>query len=395
MDSFDWLVSRPKFGRGPCLDRMSALLDRVAPSPLPGVKVTGSNGKGSTCAMLSSVLRAHGRRTGLFTSPHLRHVTDRLRIDGEPISDPALLARLRRVGDVADGIAPGAFGTFELLTAAAAAWFGEAGADIAIWEAGIGGRLDATRPLPAAVTALVDVSLEHTGLLGATRDAIAHDKAQLAAPGTTLVVGPTVPRLRLERPTIRARLAWPEDPRPGLLGEHQLDNARCALVSARELLGDRFDRRTALDAIARTALPGRLERFDVNGIEVWLDVAHNVAGLERVAESMRVIAGGRPIVLVIGVSADRPVESMVPVASGVARTAVCTRAKHKGAPVPRVARACPIDHETRPTVKAAVDRAVACADALAGVVFVTGGLFVAAEARAHLTGEDPTALRFL
>ena len=115
------------------------LIQTHAPNLCPGIKITGSNGKGSTAAMSAAILRAHGRRVGLFTSPHLLRVHERIQLDGVAISEEQLQGVLAQIPD-------GPYGSFELLTVAAAAWFAAESADVVVWEAGIGGRLDATRP---------------------------------------------------------------------------------------------------------------------------------------------------------------------------------------------------------------------------------------------------------
>ncbi|MGE0829408.1 MAG: bifunctional folylpolyglutamate synthase/dihydrofolate synthase, partial [Hyphomonadaceae bacterium] len=149
--------------------------------------ITGSNGKGSTAAMLASALSSAGKRTGLFTSPHLFEINERFRIDGADISDAALdrhWARLEEAADAWLAAHPGeALGGFEFLFLLAASWFSEAQCDGAIWEAGIGGRYDVTRLIHAPCAALVSLDLEHTSLLGDTLEEIAKDKIDVVAPG--------------------------------------------------------------------------------------------------------------------------------------------------------------------------------------------------------------------
>ena len=378
---------------------MAALLAAVAPHPPAGLKITGSNGKGSTAAMCEAILRSHGLRSGLYTSPHLFSVHERIRLDGEPIAEAELCRWLDRVLPAAEAIAPGAFASFEVLTAVAAGWYSEQGADVVVWEAGIGGRLDATRPLRAAVTVLVNVALEHTALLGATLEAIALEKADLADPGSTLVVGPIgdllVRRVAAHVAPTRVMVAEGDVPPLALAGAHQIENARCALTACRELLGGRFDPERARRAVASAAWPGRLQKMRETGPEVWVDAAHNEDGLLRVAEALPALFGGRPFVLVLGVSADRPVERMAPLLAPLAAEVVCTAARHKGAPAERVAAACGRPAAAVPRLREALDWAEERARQLGAVVLVTGGLFVAAEAMAILGGHDEERLKFL
>lgn len=360
---------------------MAALLAAVAPDLPTGIKVTGSNGKGSTCAIAASVLRAHGLRTGLFTSPHLYDPRERIQLDGEPIPAADLerwRAQIMREAVVAEA------GSFELWTGMAAGWLSEQGADAVVWEAGIGGRLDATRPIPAPVSILVSVSLEHTALLGATREEIARDKAQIADPGSVLVVGPGVPGFEETARSV-------DTSGLSLAGAHQRVNARCAVTACQELLGARFDPRAAAVGMASVRWPLRLEQV-ASDPPVYVDVAHNESGLERIAEAALELDA--PIVLVIGVSEDRPWDRMVPIVARVAGRVIATSARHRGAPAEVIAVASPTPALAIPDVAEAVRAAQSWAAQRSGSVLITGGLFLAAEAATALRGGDRGALRW-
>lgn len=364
---------------------MAYLLKQIAPSPPRGLKITGSNGKGSVSATCASILRAHGLRTGLFTSPHLYRPNERIQLNGVAITDVDLERWYQRVDQAAERIAPGAFGAFELWTAIAAGWLVEQGAEAVVWEAGIGGRLDPTRLLPAPVSALTNVSLEHTQLLGRTREAIAADKAQIADPGSRLIVGWDVPGFAQTPPQSTVALDM-----FALLGPHQRRNAQVALAACEAWLGDAYDPALAEHGLASTRWPLRFEQIGT-APPVWADVAHNVSGVRQVVATAKAMVRG-PVTLIIGVSADRPVDDIVAEAALAADFAICTTARHKGASPEAIAAACPIAHQTAQTVAQALVLGQQRARDTGGSVLITGGLFLAAEAAWVLRGNDPATL---
>ena len=395
----------PRFGRGPCLERMTVLSERLGPAPDGALKITGSNGKGSTCAMAAAILESHGLRTGLFTSPHLFHITERLKINGVSITEADFERWLTRVEEHCQQIAPASFGAFEILTGMALGWFAEQGVDVAVWEAGIGGQLDATRVLPCQAAALVNVSLEHTSILGDSLTQIALDKAQIADPEVPLVLGPLPSNvhqaIQLDRATRGAapaheRVVLPADVRVSLAGPHQRDNARCALTACALLLGDDFQAPQAYDALSHTQWPGRFHRIQRDGIEFIVDAAHNMAGIEQVQRTLTECGLGspHPMVLVVGVSRDRPYDQMVPALARVATHVVCTQAKHKGTAPTVLAQYSHLPTECAETVSQALERAQQIARSLRAPVLVSGGLFLAAEALCVLQERDSETLSF-
>ncbi|BBK45036.1 bifunctional folylpolyglutamate synthase/dihydrofolate synthase [Allostella vacuolata] len=302
------------------LGRIRRLLDQLGrphESLPPVFHVTGTNGKGSTCAYLRAVLEASGRRVHVFTSPHLVRFNERIRLAGELIADDALVALLEEV-EVANAGEPITF--FEIVGAAAFLAFARVPADALVLEVGMGGRLDATNVVarPAA-TIITPVSLDHMSYLGDTVAAIAREKAGILKPGAPGIIGPqtdeaaavierharsvgaplrrhgqewrvapTASGLRYEGPL------WSLDlPAPGLLGRHQYDNAGGALAAL-----EAFDPGLAPAAlaagIAGVEWPARLQRLTRGplaealppGSELWLDGGHNVACAEAVATEL-------------------------------------------------------------------------------------------------------------
>lgn len=284
------------------------------------VHVAGTNGKGSVCAMVESIARAHGLRTGLYTSPHLCRFAERIRIDGEPIADPTLASLLVRALDANEDLS-----FFEASTLAAFLAFREARVDVGVVEVGIGGRLDATNVLPTpAAAAITRVALDHVDRLGPTLVDIAREKAGIAKPGLDIVLGPVPPDLRAiidqvahasgATTSCSDQAAVP--PALGLEGEHQRDNARIAVV-----LGDRIGASTETIArgLAGVTWPARLERIGRH----LLDAAHNPDGAEALARYLR-RTGLAPdrVALIFGTLADKDWRSMLGTLAPLATTRV-------------------------------------------------------------------------
>ena len=329
------LLALPRFATdaaayAPGLDRMRALLADLGDPHLavPAVHVAGTNGKGSTASLCAAVLTASGRRVGLHTSPHLVDLTERIRIDGAPVGDAELGALVARARPAFARHGPS---FFEAMAALAFLRFAEAGADLAVIEVGLGGRLDATNVARAAVSAVTSIGLDHTDLLGDTLGEIAIEKAGIARSGVplvhTLAPGEARDALVAEaerrgapveaiRDTCRAELrdGWLALATPrrelaaplGLAGAHQAWNAALA-VRAAELaapdLGDAAVVRGLEDVAALSGLRGRGERLGADP-RVTLDVAHNADGWAAALDAAEVPPGGRLWALV-GVVADK------------------------------------------------------------------------------------------
>lgn len=296
------LEAYARFGVDLGLERIEKLLAAMG-NPhhqVPIIHVAGTNGKGSVCAYLAAVLSAAGYRTGRYTSPHLIHWTERICIDGEPISWANLQASLDRVESViqlkdlpADRIPT----QFEVFTAAAWQYFADQQVDIAVVEVGLGGRLDATNVFAAPlVTVIVSISRDHWQRLGDTLAAIAGEKAGILKPGVVVIAGPlpleaeAVVSARAQ--AIHALLSWvtPAEPtvtgnliydgieyRPSLLGEHQRVNSACAIAALQTLRaqGWQITDEAITSGMAQAKWPGRLQMVQVKGQPLLIDGAHN------------------------------------------------------------------------------------------------------------------------
>jgi dihydrofolate synthase / folylpolyglutamate synthase len=284
----------------------------------PSVLIAGTNGKGSTAAMAHAALCAAGHRAGLYTSPHLVHFTERIRIAHDEISRPDVVAgveRIRRATERA-GIA---LTFFEMATVLAFAAFAEAAIDVAVVEVGLGGRLDATNASEPLASAVVTIGYDHEQFLGDTLAAIAREKAGVMRPGRAIVLGPGMRReaheaLLEEAARIGARVvearAEPSDARGlGLAGAHMRANAGVARALLEELAAaePRFalERRSFQAGFASVRWPGRLEVVHHRPLVV-LDGAHNREGMEALVNALPPVVQGAKPRLLFAALADKP-----------------------------------------------------------------------------------------
>ena len=373
-------LTLPRFADGGAVERVRRAT-RGLRLPNLGAKVTGSNGKGSTSHLIAYGLAEAGLRVGLFTSPHMLDPRERARVvtPGGTTAIPA-----EALWAPVDGVAT----RFEALTVAAARYFADIGVDAVVWEAGIGGRLDATRAFDCPVTVLTHVALEHTNVLGTTLPEITADKADLTTPGGTLIVGPIGDALVA---VARARVAHcrlvSAPVATALRGAHQGWNAACAVAALDTLLGTSGPGREHTgDFLRTTRVPGRFEALDG---QLWVDAAHNVSGLEAALMTARATFGDG-WTLLFGASADRDVEAMARAVDGAPRHIVVTEAHHKGAPLERVSRAfAPRSVIAVPTPRQALELARGLGPE---PVLATGGLFHAAEIMAEARGTAADSL---
>ena len=402
------LYARVPLGMRLGLEAMRAACTR-AENPersFDAVHIAGTNGKGSTCAMVESIARAGGKKTGLYTSPHLCRFAERIRIDGEPITDDTLADVLERALDIGPDLS-----FFETATLAAFLAFREHAVDLAIIEVGIGGRLDATNVLPAerlAVAAITRVALDHVDRLGDTLEAIAREKAGIAKGGRPLVLGPMSPEVRAAALEVAlAAGALPivmgEDPDAvtrdaldvGLRGTYQHDNARIAWRIGRELGLPESARR---EGLARTRWPGRFEHITVESGPfegAWiLDGAHNPDGARSLVGSLaddeaRRAGHSAPGALIFGALADKAWREMLDELAALSCPRIYVAPRGRAAADPALLAAHAPGH-----VVASLPEALAHARSLLAPstpVVICGSLYLVGEARAQLMGlpEDP------
>ena len=416
-ESLEYLTSLGRFGIKLGLERTEALLRALGdPQQLfQGVLVAGTNGKGSVCAMVSSVLQAAGYRVGLMPKPHLISYTERIQVDQRPIAEAdfaALLTELQpAINKVAAELGPPT--EFEILTSAAFYYFARAGIDLLVCEVGLGGRLDSTNVLDLGINVITNIALDHTQHLGSTLEAIAAEKAGILKPDSITITGAQppalavieakarvqqVPLLRLGREIevraidkdwagVQATITTPggtyRDLRIPLLGVYQADNAALAVASIDALRSRGWDISNGAlrDGLARTRWPGRLEVIDRDPI-VLVDGAHNPAALERSLEAVQRLAKGRPLVIVFGAMKDKDLSSMLALLQRVNAPVIFSRIDwHRAAPPGDLAALFHGDSETAESVAEALSRARHRAGR-AGMVFVCGSLYLVGEVKA-------------
>ena len=311
------------------LERMRAVLRRLGnpQDRLRLVHVTGTKGKGSTCAMLASVVQAAGYRVGLFTSPHLEHVSERVQVNGVPISAPELTARLNEIRPAVEEVErqgpPVTF--FEISTAVGFLHFLYRRCDLAIIEVGLGGRYDSTNVCWPLVAVITNIGYDHMNQLGSTLEAIAYQKAGIIKRGVPVVSGERQagPREVIRRVAEEQNAPWFEVGlmerqaaqryRLGLCGEHQRDNAAVALATLECLrqAGLHLPESAVRQGLAQVAWPARIECLRRHPTLI-LDTAHNVPSIQALLQTLRShwpVSGRRR--LIFAVSADKEYPQML------------------------------------------------------------------------------------
>ncbi len=342
--ALDRLFRRTAHGIRPGLEIITRLLEELEhpETAYPRVHAAGTNGKGTVCALVESVLRHAGYKTGLYTSPHLVRFHERFRIDGAPITDEDLATLIRQIEPIADRIAaetdgrPATF--FECATAMAFALFQQRAIDWAVVETGMGGRWDATNVGKTAISVISRIDVDHVDYLGSTIERIADEKAGIIKPGVPVVVGLLPPeaeavvekvaravgavRVRADESVRVRRLAqdWSGQKikvetdqrslRPfrfPLIGRHQIENCGLAIavLETLEAMGRINLTDEALrDGLAEVQWPARCQILEREPL-VLLDVAHNPSGAAALAATLKEAGGNRPIGLVAGFLADK------------------------------------------------------------------------------------------
>lgn len=410
-ETLSYIYALGRFGIKPGLERINRLLEALGnpQDSFSTVHVAGTNGKGSTASFLSSILSAGGYRTGLFTSPHLISFTERIRIDGAEIDEESVVRCAGRV----IAAAPEQSTFFEIVTAIAALYFAEQGVEIAVFEVGMGGRLDATNALSGILTVITPVSLDHTEYLGSSIELIAQEKAGVCKPGRPVVSARQLPEAArviarhcsdIGAPLYRCgeefdacweqgRLNYRgvtlslEGMTTGLSGLYQSENAAVALA-ATELLSDAgfpVGEEAIRCGVANAHWPGRMEMFPGEP-RVLLDGAHNPAGAEALALALSGITRGR-LLMVTGVMGDKELSGilspLLPLADEVFAVAPGIE---RALPAERLAQFCR-EAGARTSEAPSVAEGIEMARAAAGaddLVLVCGSLFTVGEARSYL-----------
>lgn len=400
----------------PSLDAMRRLSELLGDpqDAAPVIHITGTNGKGSTARIAAALLAAHDLGVGLYTSPDLERLNERIARNGIPIDDEALTEALSAVAAV-EAVGEVRPSRFDILTLAAFRWFADVAVDVTVLEVGLGGRFDSTNVADATVAVVTNVELDHTQVLGPTREHVAREKAGIVKQRSTLVLGERDPDLlelfEATQPaevllagrdyevvenevavggrllSIRTPLAIYDEVFLPLHGAHQGDNAATALVAVEAFFGRPTDPEIVHGALESVSVPGR---FEVVGRAplVILDGAHNLAAANVAAATLDDfdVPGSR--ILVVGMSRGRDPVAMLEVLaeSEVSLVVACAADSPRAMPAAEVAAAA-----EEVGVEAVIGRDVGDALARAGeaagsddLILVTGSLYVVGEARRRL-----------
>jgi dihydrofolate synthase/folylpolyglutamate synthase len=414
----DYEANMPTRRALPTLDRIRALM-AVLGDPqesIPSVHVTGTNGKGSTSAMVSALMVAQGLNVGTYTSPNLHRVSERLSRNGEPIDDETfagVLSELAAVESMVDERPT----RFELLTAAALSWFADDAVDAMVIEVGLGGTWDSTNIVHGDVAVLTNFSYDHTDVLGPTLEGIAEDKSGIIEAGSIVVVGETraelVAIVEAQAARVGAAAVWVagrdfgceenrvavggrlvtlatpggryEDVLVPLHGAHQGDNAACALAATEAFFGRPLDPAVVEEGFGTVRVPGRLEVLGRRPL-LLVDGAHNVAGMTALGRALtEEFAVEGDTVAVLGMLSGRDPSAMVVALApaGITTLIACEPDSPRALPARDVAdagRALGLAVHVELSVHHALATARALVDAT-GLVVVAGSLYTVGAAR--------------
>jgi dihydrofolate synthase/folylpolyglutamate synthase len=421
-----WMFNLERFGIKLGLDNMKEFMSRIGnpQNDFKSVHVSGTNGKGSTCAFIASILSQHGLRTGLYTSPHLVDFRERIVVDGKMISESDVV----RLGNelrtemeaMADESAEKQLTFFEFTTGLAFKYFSEVGVDMAVIEVGMGGRLDATNLVMPEVTAITRIGLEHTAYLGRTLKEIAREKAGIIKEGVPTV---TCEREPVPLAVISSTCATKVSPmrrigrdfsvkvsrademgtefdyegarsitelRIPLVGEHQAENAALAVAACEELggRGISVSDQSVRNGLSEVVWPARLDIWSRNPL-VIIDGSHNPEGVSASSDVLKRL-GLTPITYVVACMSDKDAEGIVRALASTAERIIVTEVKigrsAKASDIGTIAtRECGCDVEVVAEPEKAFYRALR-SDEGQGTCIV-GSFYLAGEAMKWLEGE--------
>jgi len=417
------------------LGRIDALLAKLGHPHRrlpPVIHIAGTNGKGSTTALLKAMLQAAGKRVHVYTSPHLVHFRERIEIaqaDGKarPIGETELIEVLQRTSSANAG-APVTF--FEVTTAAAFLAFAEHPADAVLLEVGLGGRLDATNVVAhPALAVITPIAIDHEDWLGASISLIAAEKAGILKPGVPAVISRQPPQalaaIRSQSSQVKAPLTvWGEDyeaysqrgrlvyqsherlldlPLPALIGQHQLTNAGSAIAAALQLKRLGITHAAIERGLVEVRWPARMQRLDngplsqllAPGSELWLDGAHNPAGAEAIAQTLAELEerAPKPLGLIVGMMGKKDAAGFFSHFRGLVRRVVTVpnpgspEAAHDPIALAKVAQSVGLAADAATDVEAALVR-LQKSDGRALRVLICGSLYLAGQVLALQEGVE-------
>jgi dihydrofolate synthase / folylpolyglutamate synthase len=389
-DSLKFVYGLELFGIKMGLDNITRFLDHLGnpQNSFQSIHVAGTNGKGSVCSMLFSILKAQGYNAGVFTSPHLVDYRERVRTVQGAIDKRSVAEFVEKHRQF---IVDARITFFEISTALAFWYFRKMGVDVAVVEVGLGGRLDATNILRPKLSVITHIDLDHTKILGSTLEKIAVEKAGIIKPGVPLVTGERRPGLYemfrevcKERHTTISRPAQPSkrysfgnglmrfavsrapegsDLSSSLIGAHQIENAAIAVKCAEVLYGQgiKISERAVKKGLKSIRWPARFQLVST-GPEILLDVAHNPDGARALVSTFKTVYGNRKVILVCGFLERPDFDIMMHEFAAITKRAVITRPRaHRAAEIEGViwgATNAGLDFDVKLVVADAVDRAL-------------------------------------
>jgi dihydrofolate synthase/folylpolyglutamate synthase len=399
-EALAWLYGLQRFGIKLGLENVERLLDeldlgsaRASPKIFGKViHVAGTNGKGSVCAMIDSICRAQGYRTGLFTSPHLVTFRERIRLDGDMISEDAVANGLTSIRSLVANWDPHPT-FFEVVTALALKHFSDTKVEIVILETGLGGRLDATNAIQSNVSVITPIDFDHEQWLGKTLSEIATEKAGIIKPKVPVVCAPQRPEAE---EVIRTRAAKCEaaiqlvtesydKTAIALAGSHQKQNAALAIAALHTAKID-IDIAAIARGLSRIEWPARFQRWDERTI---IDGAHNPAAARLVAQTWREIFGDRRATLILAILADKDLRAICEALAPISESALLPKIRSERAADPEeLAKVLadmtpPLPYSIIPSVSQALE----LARSKPNPILITGSLHFAGEVLAYLRGE--------
>jgi dihydrofolate synthase / folylpolyglutamate synthase len=378
-ESLAWLYATQQFGIKLGLENIRGLLEALGnpQEHLSFLHVAGTNGKGSVCAILDAILRASGRRTGLYTSPHLVDFRERIRVNGEKIPPQAVANGLTILREISAGWSH--LPTFfEISTALALHHFAEERCDLVVLETGMGGALDATNAVVPLVSVITPIALDHTRWLGSTLAEIAREKAGIIKSGVPVVSARQVPEaaavLAQRAASAGSSLEFIEAPfeqaEIGLRGIHQKENAAvavAALLAAHVEVSDE----AAGQGLRDVRWPGR---FQVVDERIVLDACHNPHAAAQLLVNWRDVYGMEKATVIFGALGDKDYSAMLRILEPISREVLLVPISSERSAAPEaLAAACAIKHRIFQSVKEALE-------ASRGRILVTGSLFLVGEA---------------
>lgn len=421
-DAVQWLAGFEKYGWVFGLDRISTLMERLGnpQKELKVVHVAGTNGKGSVCKFISSILQQAGYTVGLYMSPHVERFAERIVVNGTEISDDELVALVDRVRPLVEDMKKenNTPTFFEIVTALAFVYFQQCRVDFSVVEVGLGGRLDATNIVTPLVSIITNISLEHTDILGDSIEKIAHEKAGIIKEQVPVVTAATssarevIVRVASEHgvsAVVVDQSRWKRlscdgrhqkfsiqgtfreyTVKTSMLGVHQGENIAIAIAAVEQLQmnGVFLTDAAILDGIAATSNPGRMEVVS-EPPTVLLDGAHNPDGMMMLASTLRQDFRYRRLILIFGVLKDKDIPTMISMIAPVADSIIVTKSASPRAFEPELLKKMitAFDSSMEVVVEATIPAALDHAKKIAkkkDLICVSGSLFTVGEARRYL-----------